>query len=558
MTTNTDLKFSHAKLLTFLAVLGYFILMCGNGIVSLSNPDEVFYTQTAKEMLKHHSWATPYIFDAPHFEKPIFFFWLLMAAGKVMGVTPFAMRFFPALFGILGVLAAYGIAFCLFREKRSAFWSAVVLCTSFIHLTLSRAVLTDMVFSMLVVMSIGVFYWGYAQRAFRNTAIVLGFAIAGVAVLTKGVLGLLFPLGVLGIYLLYKKDLQFLRTPALWLGIGVFLAIAVPWHLIMLQRYGEDFIREYWTNVHVRRILEAEHPKSDSWYFYPGTMWAGVLPWSFFVFPAAETLLRKMKERSREKDAMVFLLIWIGFILVVMQAAHSKLASYIYPAFPAVAIIVGRYLGETLPRLKEGRPVKSFITVTYLMAGLLFLVAVGGIWATFLYSSLIGDKFPVYIFTVLIFGAVVSILVLNARREHGKSLIPIGSVTASLLVLLFLGRASAEPWVSCKDIAEVFQRFDRSDSTVLASKFYVRGVRYYTDRKVAVIDINGSGFFSPHPVPFLNTDQKVLDFLGSQNITYAIVKVSNVHDIVRIADGHFRVEELAQLGGKHILKIQKR
>ena len=130
-------------------------------------------------------------------------------------------------------------------------------------------------------------------------------------------------------------------------------------------------------------------------------------------------------------------------------------------------------------------------------------------------------------------------------------------ISATLLAVLFFARPYIEPWVSCKHISDVFNEIDRSDTPVLASKFYVRGIRYYTDRDMAVIDINGKGFWSPHPIPFLNTDQKVIDFLSQRPMTYAIVKEGNVEDLRRICAGRYHIEELDGIGGKFILRITK-
>ena len=105
---------SHKRLVGILMAAAYALLMMGNGFVSLTHPDEVFYVQSAKEMITHHSWLTPMIFDAPQFEKPALFFWLLSLNIKLFGVTPFAARFWPALFAILGVAVTYLSALMLF------------------------------------------------------------------------------------------------------------------------------------------------------------------------------------------------------------------------------------------------------------------------------------------------------------------------------------------------------------------------------------------------------------------------------------------------------------
>jgi len=63
-------QYTHKRLLFLLGIISYFLLMFGNGIIALTHPDEVFYIQTAKEMVQYNSWLTPMIFDEPHFEKP--------------------------------------------------------------------------------------------------------------------------------------------------------------------------------------------------------------------------------------------------------------------------------------------------------------------------------------------------------------------------------------------------------------------------------------------------------------------------------------------------------
>lgn len=89
---NRDKRF---KQILILIILSYFFFMLGNGMISLTGPDEVFYAQTAKEMIQHNSWMTPYLFNQPQFEKPIFLYWLLRIAFMLFGISSFAARFFP-------------------------------------------------------------------------------------------------------------------------------------------------------------------------------------------------------------------------------------------------------------------------------------------------------------------------------------------------------------------------------------------------------------------------------------------------------------------------------
>ena len=557
---------SHFKLIGLLVVLGFFLLMFGNDLVSLTHPDEVFYTQTAKEMIQYKSWMTPYIFDHPQFEKPILFYWLLVLAIKCFGLTAFAARFWPAFFGILGGVVTYAIAFMLFRKKETALLSCFVLYTSVIYLVLSRAVLTDMVFSVWIVLSLAFFYYGYFQPQRRGGAILWCFVFSGLAVLTKGILGFVFPFTVICIYLFYKKDFSYFKNWMTLAGIILFGCLVIPWHALMVKLYGHRFIDEYLFNVHIRRILEAEHAKSNTWHFYLFTIFAGMFPWSFFLIPIVYLMFQRpadfirssqlAKGSSDHKEGLMFLLIWIVAVYLIVQSAQSKLASYILPAFPAIAIMLGYYFSQILERTENLFVVKSTRAISYGLCALLVIGALASLILAQRYHDLVDQMGVIYLFGGLAVGVAVVLFSLIKRREYFGTILCIGSIALIMVMTLICGHTMAEPWVSCKRISDRLKKTDHSDSTILTSKFYLRGVRFFTDRKTAVMDINGEGFFSPHPVPFLNTDEKVLDFLSTQPVTYCILKKSNVTDLKLIVQKRFFIEQLDQIGDKYIVRVK--
>jgi len=549
---------SHAALVGILLVLAYVLLMFGNSIVSLTHPDEVFYIQSAKEMVAHKSWLTPMIFDGLHFEKPFLSFTLFALAIKWFGLTSFAGRFWPSIFGIIGVGVVYWIAWTLFRRKRLAFLSGVILSSSFIYLALSRAVLTDMIFSIFVTISIGFFCLAYYNRKYKSQGIILCGVVSAIAVLTKGLLGILFPAAVIIIFLVYKKDGAFLKCRATAWGALLFLVVALPWHILMYQRHGTWFLEEYFWNVHWRRILAAEHRRLDNWYFYIMLMFVGVMPWFLFWIPAGRSIFMQFRKKMASRDKLFFLLAWIVSVYIFTQPAHSKLASYIFPVFPAIAIILAYALNEALEQAKNGGNPRLVRLCADMMSVALIGVAIGGIIAGRKYANIVLDMRPVYWAAVIVLCISFAIFVFNRRKMYVRMIFSYLSITLTLLGVLFFSRPFIEPWVSCKAICDAFKQMDQSKTPVLASKFYVRGVRYYTDRPMAVIDINGKGFWSPHPIPFLNTDPMVVDFLNERPVTWAILKEGNVQDLDRILRHQpFRVEKLEGIGGKYILKIEK-
>jgi hypothetical protein len=223
-----------------------------------------------------------------------------------------------------------------------------------------------------------------------------------------------------------------------------------------------------------------------------------------------------------------------------------------------LAIFIAYYFGRVLEE-RKAQPLTLGICVPgYIMAGIFFLTAVG--------VSIAARKNIDFVVSLLPFNVLACLLVLIAagivvslrrKRFWGMSL-SLLAFPVVLLIFLSLGRPYAEPWVSCKNICDVFNTLDRSDSVVLTSKFYARGVRYYTDRKIAVIDINGEGFFSPHPIPLLNTREKVLDFLRAQPVTVAIVKAGDYEELSTLAKGEgMRLHFFQDIGGKMIVRIER-
>lgn len=551
-------KKSHGALLAILLVISYFLLMFGNNIVSLTHPDEVFYIQSAKEMLAHKSWLTPMIFDEVHFEKPFLSFALFSLAIKWFGLTSFAGRFWPSLFGIIGVGVVYWISWMLFKRKQLSFFAGLITTSSFIYLALSRAVLTDVIFSTLVAASTGFFCLAYYNRKFKRSGIILWLAFAAVAVLTKGLLGIIFPVATAFIFLVYKKDLGFLKCPALAWGCLLFLGIALPWHILMYYRHGQWFLEEYFYNVHWRRILMSEHARLDNWHFYLMLLIVGVMPWFLFWVPAGRSLYIQFKKKMSSRDQLFFLLAWIASVYMFVQPAHSKLASYIFPAFPAVTIILAYSVNEALEKAQNGGTPRLFKICAYVMSALLIGVAVAGIIAGKMYIDILVDIRPVYFSAAVVVFIAFLIFFFNRTKRYTQMIFSYLGVSVTLIAALFFARPYIEPWVSCKDISDTFKQMDNSQTPVLASKFYVRGIRYYTDRPMAVIDINGKGFWSPHPIPFLNTDRMVVDFLSERPVTWAILKEGNVQDLRRILKNRkFKINELESIGGKFIVKIEK-
>jgi len=541
----------HLKPVLILLGLSYIFFMLGNSFLSLTIPDEVFYAQTAKEMVQHKTWMTPFLFGAPQFEKPIFIYWLLRLGFLFFGVSSFSARLFPAFFATLGVIAVYLLGLIGFKNQKKAFISALVLASGGLYIGLARTVFTDMVFSVFILFSLAAFYWAYVRPERKALGILLFFVFSALAVLSKGPLGFIIPFLVIVVFLAVRKELFFLFCKATFWGLLIFAALSLPWYILMIQKYGSSFIQEFFYNDHIRRLIEAEHISNDTWYFYPASMIGVVYPWSLYTLLGLFFLVRHLKRGPEPMN--LFLAIWIGVTFLIFQPAHSKLISYIFPFFPALALVTGEFICNTISQKKGLRAliIISLITlfsILVMAAGLFFNMERAAVY--------LPSKTPIYILLSLLLLFALVFAWLLARKKYMQMVIFLSFLLPMVIALTPLVSKDIEPYASSKTVSEYLLNNYKVEGPILCSKFFARGVRYYTDMEVAVIDTPAINFFSPHPIPFLNTEEKIFNYLKAHPNLYCILKKGSVEKIHLVGDGHFKITQLKQIANVYLMKVE--
>ena len=320
----------------------------GNGALPVTAPVEVNYAQTAKEMLAAGDFLSPQIYGNYWYDKPIFFYWELLAAFSVFGVTDFAARFFPALFAAAGLGLTYAFARRLYDE-RTAFWSALILGTSVLYSFLAKLILTDLSLFVFFGGTLAAFYIGYRER--RRSFFYIAYACAGLAVLTKGPIGFLLPGLIILVFLLAARDLSALGRICLPTGLLVFATVCAPWYVYMYLVHGADFVNTFLGIHNVLRATVSEHAQWDVWYFYLGIYVLGMFPWSF-ALPFA--LFRAWRVRPVVETRTLFLLVWAIVVPVFFQMMATKYPTYSFPAFLPTAILTARLLAQNTRVLKAG------------------------------------------------------------------------------------------------------------------------------------------------------------------------------------------------------------
>ena len=322
------------KALVFLIVFISFFKLGGFLLFDL---DETIFSESAREMIKQGNFLTPIYNGLPRYDKPIFFYWLLVSAFKVFGTTEFAARFFSAVSGV--ALAAMTFFFVKrVKGQRAALWSTVALALNLGYFTYTHAAVVDMALCFFVSASLFSFYLALHEN---NPGWFFPFWTASaLAVLTKGAVGIVFPLSISVIYIAAFRDFKRLRGLFNPYCLFIFLAIALPWFAAQFYINGREFFDAFIMKHHIERYTGAISGHRGPFYYYIGILLAGFFPWAAVI---PDAIYGGIKKRE---GLLTFCAIWFLFILVFFTAARTKLPNYILPLFPAASIMAGLRISE--------------------------------------------------------------------------------------------------------------------------------------------------------------------------------------------------------------------
>lgn len=333
------------------------------GTRPLSNPDEGRYTEIPREMAATNDYVTPRLDGVKYFEKPPLLYWLTALTIEAAGVNEWTARAWVAIFAVIGALATYAAARSLYG-RAAGWWAAIVLSTTLLYYALSRTAILDLPVAVLIAGALFAFLLAVrapadspGNRARRRWLFWTFYAAMALAVLAKGLIGFLLPCTVAFVWLLVFNQWKHLRPCHPFTGALLLLIIAAPWHILAsLANYSpvkeHDFAWFYFIHEHYLRFTTTTHGRVQPWWFFAPIIVAGLIPWAAFAYQALRASLRgacSWKTRSDRAPADTwFFVTWIIVITLFFSKSQSKLIPYILPVFPAIAVLIGRYLADAL------------------------------------------------------------------------------------------------------------------------------------------------------------------------------------------------------------------
>lgn len=315
---------------------------------------DTVHAEAAREMLLRHDWVTLYTNGFRYLEKAPLMYWELAISYKLFGISDWSTRL-PLMLGVLAlVLATYALGRFAFGE-RGGFYAGLALVTSVGTFIFTRFLIPDVLVALWLTLGY-YFFMRSLEESPPSRWTCWGFAaICALNVLTKGLIGLVFPAAAIGLYLLLTGNLKHIWKLRLVSSTMVFLVIAAPWHILAAirnpaQGQARGFLWFYFINEHVMRFLNKRVPPGYDtvplllfWILL--AVW--LIPWAVFLPQALrEVPIRLCGIRAgmdRRQRANLLFALW-AFVILAFFSFSTRQEYYTIPALPAIALLTGGWL----------------------------------------------------------------------------------------------------------------------------------------------------------------------------------------------------------------------
>ena len=343
--------------IALLAVLWFGTL----GLRPLYKADETRYAEIPREMVASGDWLTPRLNGFKYFEKPPLQYWATAAFFEAFGIRDWVSRLWAALLGFAGILLVLKAGNRLFGPPAGTF-AAAVLAGSPIYVAAAQINTLDMGLSFFLSGAVLALALGYP---------IVFWACCALAVLSKGLVGIVLPLATLGLYVLIKRDWKMIGDARPIVGPIVFLLLAAPWFVAVSLR-NPEFAHFFFIQEHFQRFTSDVHQRTAPVWFFLAVLALGFLP---LLLPTLAAWWRSLRSKAPPFDAELWLALWALVVVLFFSASSSKLPAYILPAFPALAVLAGKYLAESGRKLLV---VQALAIVAFGAAAALLLPGRGG------------------------------------------------------------------------------------------------------------------------------------------------------------------------------------
>ena len=522
--------------ITVLAVISLGTLFFRLGSLPLSGADEPRYARIAQEMHAQRHWITPTLEGKPWLEKPPLYYWLTIPAFFLIDRIETAARIGPAVCALISAIAIFWIGSLLW-SRRAGLLGALILLTSLGFAGYGRSASTDMPFTCCLTAAM-VILAAASERAIGRRKVLWAYVFLGLAVLGKGPVAIILAAGIMLCFWLLDDRGMVLGRWHILSGLFITLALALPWFWMVFRQNGYSFIATFFINHNLARYVTDIHHHSQPFYYYLPALLALSFPWSGWLavlFPVSP--IRGLRSWRQWNPGMMFLTCWLLFPLIFFSLSGSKLAGYILPCLPPLALILGVRLSQLMEEAAEFARLRAAM-ILYLIfclgmaaaAPVYFHKDYGGHWRTGLVLSAVIMVPAVFTF---VFG-------LKGRCSRAFEITLLQGLLVVLATAVFAFPVLAD-YHSMGGIAGRALELQQAEEPIVTYRFFHHTLNYYSGYRIAgkLDDLNAVQDFSKeHPHFLVVTDKRSMPELNS-------------------CDG-FSIASLAEQGNTRLLRIYRK
>ncbi|MHC1726343.1 MAG: ArnT family glycosyltransferase [Syntrophobacteraceae bacterium] len=564
---------------------------------ALLDDADSFHAEAVREMVQSGDWVTLRINNGIRYlEKAPLMYWMAATCVTLFGLVDWAIRLPLAFFSLFLILIVYRFGTRFWGEK-GGFYSGLVIATALGPYAFTRIFIPDVIlaffltFGLYMYLRIAVETEEEPRRIgpvdLRCAALYIAAALA---VLTKGLVGIIFAGTIIFMHMLITGNWKVLRRLQIGYGIVIFLVITAPWHIAQALA-NSDFLWFYFIREHLLRYLGMRYPKDYDTVPLPifwGLLLVWLFPWSAFFWGLVRNFPHALRPQEKGAQVNLFLFLWI-LVILTFFAFSSTQEYYIFPTLAAFALLLGKALSDLdspdkAPDSRWGIISLGIMTLISSLAGtgLIALAWIGSHSASS--GTLSGtltvnpehynlawghmhDLTPatfallaplVYRTAVFLIAGPIVTFVFALWRRWMVSFLFLAIMMAGLCHSYNAGMIAFEPVLSSKNLAKVVQYYYRPGDMVLINDFYEKGstINYYAGLQLHVMN---SGFgvlwygLQDKGAPRLSlTEEELLTRWKSAERIFLFSEKDPLDSLLaRHADLSFRI--LAEEGGKKIL-----
>ncbi|MBY0494163.1 MAG: glycosyltransferase family 39 protein [Cyanobacteria bacterium] len=505
--------------LLLLAALTFF---AGLGRGAITDSDEAFYAEASREMVASGDWITPYYNYEPRFQKPVLYYWLTSATYLVTGASEMGARLWAALAGV-GLVLVTAAAGRRWYDETTGLLAGAIVATNFGYFSIGRMALPDLPLTFCITLAI----WAALvstleqERSPRKFVILAALGL-GLGFLMKGPVGVIIPAIVIVPVLMIERRSIGLNPADIVIGFLIFLAVAMPWYVVMWARHGNEYLQSFFVGDNFERFATDRFNDPRPWWFYLPVVAGGLLPWTPLALVWLGPITQFLRGRRAVGTIDLRLLLWAVLPLLFYSLSVGKQPRYVLPVLPPLALLLASSIVERTQEWRGLDGVRSMprravpVIAGSLLSGVFFVtLAVLLYRAQPLLINVQSAYTTIAAYAIAVMGALVIVVAITNNWRSAPVVIALASAVA--LPAVQYGALSSGGDDTVRQMARLIQQHRQNNEAVGTMGVFVRNLVFYAGIKTTD----------------LVTDDQVRDFLSQPKRALMVVPTDTMDRLER-------------------------